>query len=173
MKNKFMNYLLRSTLALFIVSLSILPHSLSAQTLNLNQFGIEEGLPQSSIYTMLQDKDGNIWVGTMSGVSKYNGLNFENFNKKDGLAENRVTASCLDKDGNIWFGHWSGGISKYNMAAKKFEEVTPGKIELKKTINCIFQDKSGTIWFGTEGQSAIKMQGDNFSEVKDGLASDI
>ena len=74
---------------------------LIGQTLNLNQFGIEEGLPQSSIYTMLQDKHGNIWVGRMSGVSKYNGLSLENFNKKDGLAENRVTSSCLDKDGSI------------------------------------------------------------------------
>src|ERR1035437_4950267 len=77
---------------IWLITLCLLPSAifhLSAQTLNLNQFGIEEGLPQSSIYTMLQDKDGNIWVGTMSGVSKYNGLSFENFTKKDGLAENR------------------------------------------------------------------------------------
>lgn len=149
--------------------------SVDAQTLNLNQFGIEEGLPQSSIYTMLQDKDGNIWVGTMSGLSKYNGLNFENFNKKDGLAENRITSSCLDKDGNIWFGHWSGGITKYDVTKKKFEEVIPGKIESKKTINCIIQDKKGVIWFGTEGMGLIKMQGGNFSllTLKDGLAGDV
>ena len=145
------------------------------QTLNLNQFGIEEGLPQSSIYTMLQDKDGNMWVGTMSGVSKYNGLSFENFNKKDGLAENRVTSSCLDKDGNIWMGHWSGGISKYDAAKKHFEEVIPGKIESKKTINSIFQDKKGVIWFGTEGAGVFKMENGNFTNLKaaDGLAGDV
>ncbi|TAL61491.1 MAG: hypothetical protein EPN85_04665 [Bacteroidetes bacterium] len=158
--------------------------SVIGQTLNLNQFGIEEGLPQSSIYTMLQDKGGNIWVGTMSGVSKYNGLSFENFNKKDGLSENRVTSSCLDKDGNIWFGHWSGGISKYNAAKKQFSEITPGNIESKKTINCILQDKQGTVWFGTEGQGLIKMENarqndsvgsGNFTQLtsKEGLAGDI
>ena len=146
-----------------------------AQTLNLNQFGIEEGLPQSSIYTMLQDKNGNIWVGTMSGVSKYNGLSFENFNKKDGLTENRVTASCLDKDGNIWFGHWSGGISKYDAAKKKFSNIQPGSLELKKTISSIFQDQQGTIWFGTEGQGVVKLQNGNYSNltVKDGLTGDL
>src|SRR6185295_8441318 len=100
----------------------------TAQTLNLNQFGIEEGLPQSSVYTMLQGKDGSIWVGTMNGVSKYNGLSFENFSKKNGLAENRVTASCQDKSGNIWFGHWSGGITKYDIVTKTFSEITPGTV---------------------------------------------
>jgi ligand-binding sensor domain-containing protein len=147
----------------------------TAQTLNLNQFGIEEGLPQSSIYTMLQDKNGNIWVGTMSGVSKYNGLSFENFNKKDGLSENRTTSSCLDKDGNIWFGHWSGGISKYDAATKKFSEITTGKIEIKKTINCILQDKNGILWFGTEGEGVIRSENGNFTRLtaKDGIAGDI
>ncbi len=146
----------------------------SGQTLNLGQFGIEEGLPQSSIYTMLQDKDGNIWVGTMNGVSKYNGLNFENFNKKAGLAENRVTASCLDKNGDIWFGHWSGGISKYNAVTKKFSEIFPGKLSISKTITCILYGKTGTIWFGTNGQGLLKYEKGNFTSFtsKDGLASD-
>ncbi|MFH1004998.1 MAG: two-component regulator propeller domain-containing protein [Bacteroidota bacterium] len=148
---------------------------LSAQTLNLNQFGIEEGLPQSSIYTMLQDKNGNIWVGTMSGVSKYNGLNFENFYKKDGLAENRVTSSCLDKNGNLWFGHWSGGITRYDVTKKQFKEIAPEKIKSNKTINCILQDKNGTVWFGTEGQGIIKFENENFTQItsKDGIASDV
>lgn len=161
---------------IFALSLSLLSSTLLfAQTLNLNQFGIEEGLPQSSIYTMLQDKDGNMWVGTMSGVSKYNGLSFENFNKKDGLAENRVTSSCMDKDGNIWLGHWSGGISKYDAVKKKFEEVMPGTIEIKKTINSIFQDRNGVIWIGTDGQGIIRSENGNFKNITsaDGLVSDV
>ncbi len=149
-------------------------HTVNAQTLNLSQFGIEEGLPQSSVYTMLQDKSGNIWVGTMNGVSRYNGLNFENFNKKDGLAENRVTSSCTDKDGNIWFGHWSGGITKYDVKTKKFAEVLPGKYKLSKTITSILSDKKGSIWFGTEGQGLLKLENNNFTlyTAKEGLASD-
>ncbi|MES2593589.1 MAG: two-component regulator propeller domain-containing protein [Bacteroidota bacterium] len=148
-------------------------NSVSAQTLNLSQFGIEEGLPQSSIYTMLQDKRGNIWVGTMNGVSKYNGLNFEGFNKKNGLAENRVTSSCLDKDGNIWFGHWTGGITKYDPATKKFTEVATGANKISKTITCIITDKSGRIWFGTDGQGVLKYENGSFTSLtmKDGLTS--
>ncbi len=165
---------LKLILVFCILQSLYIPDLILAQTLNLSQFGIEEGLPQSSIYTMLQDKEGNIWVGTMNGVSKYNGLNFENYNKKDGLAENRVTASCLDKSGNIWFGHWSGGITKYEAGTKKFSEVTTGSYNLSKTITCIITDKKGTLWFGTEGQGLLKYENGNFTAftTKNGLPSD-
>lgn len=145
-----------------IVALS---YSGISQTLNLNQFGIEQGLPQSSIYTLLQDKQGNIWIGTMDGISRYNGVTFENFKKKDGLAENRVTASYLDKDGTIWLGHWSGGISKYDSAKKHFEEIIPEKIDINKKITCIFRDENGILWFGTDGQGLIKSENGNFSTI--------
>ena len=84
-----------------VLCVSVCTLKTNSQTLNINQFGVEEGLAQSSIYTMVHDKNGNIWIGTMAGVSKYNGLLFENFDKKNGLAENRVTSSCIDKIGNI------------------------------------------------------------------------
>ena len=169
-------YLLKVALLLIGFCLSnLLFNPVYAQTLNLNQFGIEEGLPQSSIYTMQQDKYGNIWVGTMSGVSKYNGLNFENYSKKDGLAENRVTASCIDNEGNIWFGHWSGGISKYNITNQQFEEVIPKNIDSKKSIFSILQDTNGVIWFATEGQGLIKLENENFSLIttSNGLCSNV
>jgi ligand-binding sensor domain-containing protein/serine phosphatase RsbU (regulator of sigma subunit) len=128
-----------------------------AQTMNLNQFGIEEGLPQSSIQTLLSDKQGNIWIGTMGGLSKFNGLGFENFSKKDGMAENRVVSGCIDKNGNIWLGHWIGGISKYHAKTKKFHEVKlPMALQNNLAINCIFEDAAGNIWIGTNGSGLIK-----------------
>jgi ligand-binding sensor domain-containing protein/serine phosphatase RsbU (regulator of sigma subunit) len=152
----------------FLVSCILFIHFSIAQTLNLNQFGIEEGLPQSSVYTMLQGKDGSIWVGTMNGVSKYNGLSFENFTKKNGLAENRVTASCQDNQGNIWFGHWSGGITKYDVQAKTFTEVLPGSIKLSKSITCIVADDKGGIWFGTKGEGLLKNENGKFTSYTTG-----
>lgn len=171
MSKKYTAHSLVLILTVFVLSFCI--HFASAQTLNLSQFGIEEGLPQSSIYTMLQDKQGNIWVGTMNGVSKYNGLNFENYNKKDGLAENRVTSSCLDNEGNIWFGHWSGGVTKYDVATKKFVEIPTGSFELAKSIKAVVADKNGTLWFGTSGEGLLKYSNNTFTllTTKDGLLS--
>lgn len=146
------------SLSKFILTFVALLTSVVAvsQTLNLNQFGIEEGLPQSSVYAMVHDKEGNIWVGTMAGVSKYNGLVFQNFSKKDGLSENRIISIALDKDGNIWFGHWAGGISVYSAKDKKFYEVPTESLNIYRNINCIIQDGKGDILFGTNGLGMLK-----------------
>jgi len=160
-------------LLVFLLLLNVVQYK--AQTLNLNQFGIEEGLPQSSIYTMVQDKEGSIWVGTMNGISKYNGLRFENFTKKNGLAENRVTASAKDVNGNIWIGHWSGGITYYDAATKIFKEILPNNIKLYKSINAILCDKKGVVWFATEGEGVLRYENKNFTQLtkKDGLLNNI
>lgn len=183
--------MIKTTFFLFLILfLFVFVVPVKSQTLNLNKFGIEEGLPQSGIQTLLQDKQGNIWVGTLGGVSKYNGLVFENFSKKNGLAENRVVSSSLDKNGNIWFGHWVGGLTKYSAKDKKFHEVfLPENLHNEKSINCIFEDKEGDIWIGTKGAGIIKYhpsedelngtisekESGTFTLIqkKDGLSSDI
>ncbi|MCC6690630.1 MAG: hypothetical protein IT235_03780, partial [Bacteroidia bacterium] len=154
---------------LFIVLVFFAVSAVKSQTLNLNQFGIEDGLPQSSIYTMLQDHNGNIWFGTMSGVSKYNGLRFQNYTKHDSLAEYRVTSSCMDKAGNIWFGHWNGGISKYSPASLKFHVVKTGDHYISTAINYITLDKKGKLWFSTNGQGLLTYTpaGDELQKVSD------
>lgn len=144
--------------------LVILWTTISSQTLNFNQFGIEEGLPQSGIYSMVQDSIGNIWISTMGGVSKYNGLTFENYNSKDGLAENRVVSSCRDKYNNIWFGHWSGGISLYNVNEKKFYQITPIGLFNYKTINYIFCDSKGMLWLATNGSGLLHLNPSSFEK---------
>lgn len=123
---------------------------LFAQTLNMNQYGVEEGLPQSSIACLEQDIDGNIWIGTLSGVAKYNGLKFENYSRKHGLTESRVVSSTVDKNGNIWFGHWSGGLSFYDHSAKRFLDLHVIGHSINSTIQSIKEDKNGIVWIGTQ-----------------------
>jgi ligand-binding sensor domain-containing protein len=151
-----MQYIQRIYLFLLFILSFFFAVELPAQTLNLNYFGIEDGLPQSGVSAMTQDHAGNLWIGTMAGAAKYNGLNFESFSKRDGLAENRITACYTDRMGNIWFGHWTGGISKYNPRTKKFYEVKTGNLEIFRTINSILEDSQGNMLFGTNGQGLLK-----------------
>jgi len=106
-----------------IIVLSVLSIQSFAQTTHFIHYGIEHGLPQSQVQTIEQDNDGNLWIGTMSGLSKYNGREFINYTKKDGLAEDWITASFKDKAGNLWLGHWGGGVTFYNYRDNAFKNL--------------------------------------------------
>lgn len=148
---------------------------LRSQTTSFITYGVEQGLAQSQIQTLSQDDDGNLWIGTLAGLSKFNGMTFENFSKKNGLAEDWITVSYKDSKGDIWFGHWAGGVSRYNAKTKKFESLNLEEYTRFRTVTAIQEDKQGFFWIATEGSGIFiydptknKMAALN---VKDGIAS--
>ena len=61
------------------------------------------------MYGILQDKSGNLWIGTSeAGVSRYDGISFIGFNTTQGLSNNKVKGLVMDKEGVIWFGTEKG-----------------------------------------------------------------
>lgn len=67
------------------------------------------------IYSINEDNDGNIWVGTVdAGVWKYDGNNLTNYTTKNGLTGNAVNTIYRDKTGELWFGTDGNGICKFN-----------------------------------------------------------
>lgn len=147
-----------------------------AQTTSFIHFGIEQGLAQSQVQTVTQDDDGNLWVGTLSGLTRYNGRTFKTFTKKDSLAEDWITSVFEDKEGNLWFGHWAGGVSRYNFEQKKFQDLGLEEYTRFKTVTNIFQDKSGKFWISTEGSGIFLFEPVSGKMIalskRDGLTSD-
>ena len=47
--------------------------------LKSDQYTIEDGLPQSVVETIYQDKEGFLWIATQDGISRFDGYDFENF----------------------------------------------------------------------------------------------
>ena len=136
---------------LFLVSSVV-----QAQTYSFKHLGVEEGLSQSVITTVIQGDDGTFWIGTMSGLNRWDGKEFEIFMESDGLAENWITSGLKDKRGNIWFGHWGGGLSYYEKSTGKIYDL---KFELYtnyKSVNAIFEDHAGKIWIATDGNGILE-----------------
>lgn len=81
------------------------------QQFTTRSFGVNEGLPSSQVYDIIQDLDRNIWVSTDAGVSKYDGYKFTNFTQNDGLADNTIVKMFGGKDGSILLQGFSKNIS--------------------------------------------------------------
>ncbi len=125
------------------------------QQFYFDQFSVSEGLAQSTVYKMIQDRNDVYWLGTRAGVARFDGANFINYAAADGLAENGVRAICEDRDGRIWFGHTGGGISLYN--GSTFSVVPSLAILNHSTITSILMDTEFNLWFTTEGAGVIKL----------------
>src|SRR3989344_1113308 len=162
--------------ALLLQCLILLIIPAQGQTTSFIYYGVEQGLSQSQVQDLAQDDDGNLWIGTLSGLTKYNGREFETFSRKDSLAEDWVTAMCKDKKGNIWMGHWAGGVSMYNNKTKKIENLNLEEYTRFKTVTTIIQDGSQRFWITTEGAGIFVYDPTNKTMIslnkKDGLSSD-
>lgn len=141
---------------LFISSLIAVSQSLTYKNYNVNQ-----GLPSSQIYDIIQDKNKYIWIATDRGVSKFDGYTFTNYTSENGLLDNTIFSIYEDQFGRIWFLSYCGKLSyyyrnkiysyKYNHLIQPSPKVTPSVIRSL----CILPDSSLII--GTVGTGAIKI----------------
>jgi len=120
----------------------------SGQIINFRQWSVEEGLAQSYVMDIEQDKDGDLWFSTADGISRFNGYEFIKYTKRDGLLQNYVTASCKDRQGNIWFGHKGGGVSVHYFDSDSFKIFAP-QDTIVSMVMSIYEDSKGNMWFAT------------------------
>jgi len=73
------------------------------QEYSYTQYNVKDGLAGSVVYCAAEDKDGFLWFGTESGLSRFDGTHFRNFTTSDGLPDNEIIKLYLDKHNNVWF----------------------------------------------------------------------
>lgn len=79
------------------------------------EIGTKNGLPSSTVYYLMEDSKGFVWIGTDKGVAKYNGYDFEYFNTGNGLTNNNIFTIKEDQEtGFIWFNAFHGGMCYYD-----------------------------------------------------------
>ncbi len=124
---------------------------------------VDEGLSHNTVYAILQDKNGLIWLGTRYGLNRYDAYKCDVYlpDADDKNAIKGYTTLCLaeDRQGKLWIGHRGAGISIYDQNTGIFERF-PGYPDTTMnwntvTIRSIFEDSRGWIWVGTAGNGAL------------------
>jgi ligand-binding sensor domain-containing protein/signal transduction histidine kinase len=118
--------------------------------------------------TVSADRQGQLWAGCAQGllVFRRNAYAERSYSKKDGLADNRVRAIREDRRGNLWVGTY-GGLNRLteltyvdaNGPLDRGTFLTESRADGASygRINCIFEDKEGNLWIGSdEGLSRLQ-----------------
>ncbi len=137
--------------------MSLLPAPAQELSPRFRHLTIDHGLSQSAVYSLLQDRQGFVWIGTKDGLNRYDGYEFTIYRKvaadSASLSNNYVTALFEDRRGFLWVGTLEGGVNRLDRASGHFQRYLhspplPGSIS-GNHITAIAEDNSGSLWIGT------------------------
>lgn len=140
-----------------------------AATKNIQYMGIEHGLRDPNIHSLLEDHRGNIWFGGPSGVTCYDGLSFTHYTTANGLINGNSVESMLeDRRGNIWFAG-DQGLTYYD--GVRFIHFTTQEGLISNRVWCLLEDSQGNLWIGSN-KGVSRYDGHNFTHftTKEGLS---
>src|ERR1700743_2901646 len=90
-----------------------LPYLSFSQEHGYTHYDISDGLAGSTVYCITQDKDGFLWIGTETGVSRFDGTHFQNFTTQDGLPDIEEIQMYGDSKGRVWMAPFRQSICYY------------------------------------------------------------
>lgn len=82
----------------------------------IDQWTAEDGLPQNSVYGIVQTADGYLWMATVDGLARFDGVRFKVFNKSSspGIVNNRFVSLFEDASRNLWAGTEESGLVRFS-----------------------------------------------------------
>jgi ligand-binding sensor domain-containing protein/signal transduction histidine kinase len=163
---------LRVTLKKFpvviVLSLVLFPSVLFGQQYKPVNISLSEGLAQSSVYEIVQDKQGFIWMATQDGLNRYDGLQFKIFRENPfdtlTLSSNYITALLVDHNGWLWIGTQNHGLNLFvpgKMMFRHFFSAKSNSVSHNNILD-IYEDPSGFLWISTvKGFSRVSVSGND------------
>ncbi|MEM9918349.1 MAG: two-component regulator propeller domain-containing protein [Bacteroidota bacterium] len=153
----------------YCIFILLLPGLLVAQPTQLGGIDYTErdGLPSTEVYKVFQDRQGYIWVGTDSGVSRFNGHVFENFGFAEGLAHNFAYDFRQDASGQIWIATLPGNLYYFSdgkMHPYQYNHLLESYGNQRWTVDFFF-DEEGTLHIGMLNKGVVKIYADGRHEL--------
>ncbi|MCI5057590.1 MAG: hypothetical protein MRY83_15865, partial [Flavobacteriales bacterium] len=141
----------------------------NAQRYQFISHSVDDGLIWTQVRSIYQDSRGYLWIGTLGGLSRFDGDEFKNYSVKDGLLGNHIECIYEDDQGQLWFGTLNG-VSKYDGLTFESIEVDVFRDHFVRDIQ---QDKKGNYWFSSDGSGIClyDAKGDSLTNFRedDGL----
>lgn len=166
---------IRKIIAIVLISIILEINTLEVLAytdINFRSLTNEDGLSQATVETMIQDKQGYVWVGTNDGLNRYNGYDFKVYRHeeevKNSIANNYIVDIQEDGEGNIWVGT-ANGLSKINSENDSIKNYNVGEENGNLShynIGDILVTKSGDIYIGTsDGLNVYNKKEDRFENI--------
>lgn len=162
---------------LVVVLAGFLSAPLPAQdtTIAFDHITTEDGLSDDRVMYIIQDSRGFMWIGTLSGLDRYDGYEFKQFRYESdnphSLSDNQVRYLYEDQEEVLWVGTWNGGLNRYDRKTESFvryehNPADPHSLS-NNQIQSICEDSAGSLWIGTiDGLNRLDRETGDFTRFQ-------
>ncbi|HWT15912.1 MAG TPA: two-component regulator propeller domain-containing protein [Patescibacteria group bacterium] len=147
------------------------------ESVRFRSISVDQGLSQPTVRTILQDRRGFVWIGTLDGLNRSDGNRIRVFRHRTGdansLSDNHVSALIEDSDGRLWIGTGGGGVNRYDPERDRFEHFRHDagrKTSLAGDgVTAMARGIDGALWVATlaGGLQRMNAGSDEFSPARD------
>jgi ligand-binding sensor domain-containing protein/signal transduction histidine kinase len=126
----------------------------------------DNGLPQNSVIAMTQTRDGYLWVGTLNGLARFDGIRFTVFdeNNTPGLNSSRIVKLFEDSQTNFWIGTETAGT----VLVKDGRLINPPELALggaERRLAAVCEDSEGAVWLYNRNGELYRYWNGRFAPV--------
>jgi ligand-binding sensor domain-containing protein/serine phosphatase RsbU (regulator of sigma subunit) len=128
-----------------------------APPLGFDRLGSADGLPNSDVRAIVQDRSGFLWFGTQDGLARYDGSAVRVYRPRENdptsLSGGYITALALDTSGKLWVGTAENGVDLYDPDTDRFTRYPHGPKggPSSEGVTSIKRDARDRIWFAMSG----------------------
>lgn len=125
----------------------------------LRAWTAEDGLPMNSVVTIVQTRDGYLWLGTEEGLVRFDGVRFTVYDPRNTPAMRNPEVVALDEgaDGTLWVGTMGGGVLRVRDGTVTALTAQDGLAS--DFVTAVYEDRGGHLWVGTSGGGLSRVSG--------------
>ncbi len=145
------------------------------RAMRFEQLSNEDGLSQSIVNCILQDRTGFLWLGTQNGLNRHDGYGFKVYRRDaeepSSLGHDFIMALSEDPTGDLWIGTEGGGLARWRRATDSFQNhrhdpQDPHSLSGDRVVD-LERDRTGVLWIATLDAGLNRLE----EAAKDGSVS--
>ena len=139
----------------------------SQQKIRFSHLGVKDGLSQSAVNCIFQDRQGFMWFGTQDGLNRFDGYSFTVFKHNPevpaSISDNFIVSIREDSSGTLWFGTLNNPktLDRFDRRTETFSHHASDSVDLRtaagSSVFSSYEDHAGVRWSGSIGGGLTRL----------------